>query len=213
MRRPRYGPQNVSQLPDPFVVDGDIEATGSLLFGKGGSFVAGSISADSNDFYGVIIRAKTASPSVAVIGFAKSDGTVVGLLDEDGNLDIDGVITAASCSGKYTPTLTNTLNITSSSSNANARWMRMGNLVWVSMGISVRPAGAGTTALTVSLPIASNLSASTQLSGGIAFTDVPRTAGIVEGDAAGDTALVSFTSSGAFPLEAPATIWFSYEIL
>lgn len=58
-------------------------------------------------------------------------------------------------SGTYTPTLTNTTNVTSSSAKV-AQWMRVGNVVTVSGRVDINPAiGSTLTQLEVSLPIAS----------------------------------------------------------
>lgn len=119
--------------------------------------------------------------------------------------------TPAIQSGTYTPTLTNTTNITSSTSNADVRWVRVGNVVTVSGGVTVRPAGAGTCALGISLPIASSLAASTELSGVVSYTVLA--AGTVIGDATNDRATASFSASADPGIEAPTTFIFQYEVL
>jgi hypothetical protein len=62
-------------------------------------------------------------------------------------------------SGTYTPTLTNTTNVASSTASS-CQYMRVGNVVTVSGQVDITPTSAGAiTVLGVSLPIASNLSA------------------------------------------------------
>lgn len=119
--------------------------------------------------------------------------------------------TPAIQSGTYTPTLTNTTNITSSTSNADVRWVRVGNVVTVSGGVTVRPAGAGTCVLGISLPIASSLAASNELSGVVSYTVLA--AGTVLGDATNDRATASFTASVDPGIEVPTTFIFQYEVL
>lgn len=119
--------------------------------------------------------------------------------------------TPALQSGTYTPTLSNTTNITSSTANADAKWFRVGNIVRVSCQVSVRPAGAGSCVLGVSLPIASNLAASTELSGvGVWSTTI---VGSVTGDTTNDRATFTFTATADPGVEAPTQIEFSYEVL
>lgn len=60
--------------------------------------------------------------------------------------------------GNYTPTLTNTANITSSSLT-NATYTRIGDIVTVNLGFSVDPTAANTnTVLTITLPISRTVS-------------------------------------------------------
>lgn len=60
-------------------------------------------------------------------------------------------------SGTYTPTLTNTTNITASTANT-AYYTRVGNMVTVSGRVSIDPTATGSITLGVSLPIASDIS-------------------------------------------------------
>jgi hypothetical protein len=60
-------------------------------------------------------------------------------------------------SGTYTPTLTNTTNITASTANTTY-YTRVGNMVMVSGRVSIDPTAAGSITLGVSLPIASDIS-------------------------------------------------------
>lgn len=119
--------------------------------------------------------------------------------------------TPAIQSGTYTPTLTNTTNITSSTSNADVRWVRVGNVVKVSGYVNARPTAAGACALALSIPIASSLAATTELTGVCHLsTDA---GGYILGDTTNDRATLSFKSGAAYPVEAPVAFEFSYEVL
>lgn len=119
-------------------------------------------------------------------------------------------------SGTYTPTLTNTTNI-SASSSAVCQWMRVGNVVTVSGQVSVTPTAGGSTltSLGISLPIASALASATQASGTAGHNASsgapPVSAGIVEADATNDRARViwgSLTTSAV-----PLSFVFTYVVL
>ena len=86
-------------------------------------------------------------------------------------------------SANYTPTLTNTTNITSSSVNIDTRYQRIGDIVTAYYSLIVDPAVTATpTEIRVTLPIDSNPSAS--LSGSGAFNDTnPVAACVVPVDA------------------------------
>jgi hypothetical protein len=74
-------------------------------------------------------------------------------------------------SGTYTPTLTNTTNI-SASTAAACQYMRVGNTVTVSgqvSGITMTAAGSANTVLRMTLPVASNLSAVRHVGGAGVF--------------------------------------------
>lgn len=89
--------------------------------------------------------------------------------------------------GTYTPTLHNTTNLSASTSNLS-HYVRIGNMVIVMGYAAVDPTAAGSTELGISLPIASNFSADTQLVGTAAALAVAgQSAGIV-GSVANDRA-------------------------
>lgn len=115
--------------------------------------------------------------------------------------------------GTYTPTLTNTTNISSSTAEPCV-YQRIGNVVSVNCPINLTcTAGSNTTTLLeVSLPVASDFDASTDLSGGIS-SDASTSSehGRVSPDTANDRAEVSFfcnSTSGT----ATRTIQFSYVV-
>ena len=112
-------------------------------------------------------------------------------------------------SGTYTPTLTNSLNITSSTAAVN-QWMRVGNVVTVSGTLLAScTSGTGTeTQLRVSLPIASALAGINQLGGSGAHNISPVQ---IYADATPDVAQLTWFSSstGSFVL----SFNFSYLIV
>lgn len=96
--------------------------------------------------------------------------------------------------GTYTPTLTGVSNVGSTSSQL-CRYVRVGDIVTVSGLIQVTPTlTATTTNLRASLPIASNLAASIDLSGPVNTSS--GVAGNIIGDSTNDAASITFTSNG-----------------
>ena len=188
-------------------------ASGTMYAGDGAAALpAYSFASSGNSDCGLFLSSN--KPAIS------TNGTQVCLFDTDRLTLAAGYhVTSATAtgttpaiqSGTYTPTLTNTTNITSSTSNADVRWVRVGNVVTVSGGVTVRPAGAGTCALEISLPIASSLAASTELSGVVSYTVLA--AGTVIGDATNDRATASFSASADPGIEAPTTFIFQYEVL
>jgi len=67
-------------------------------------------------------------------------------------------------SGTYTPTLTNTTNVSSSTASA-CQYMRVGNTVTVSGQVAITPTAAANTVLGITLPIASTFAATNNLGG------------------------------------------------
>jgi hypothetical protein len=104
-------------------------------------------------------------------------------------------------SGTYTPTLTNTTNVASSTASG-CQYMRVGNVVTVSGQVAVTPTATGNTILGISLPIASNFSGSQQL-GGTALAQTTTQGVVLYGDAINDRAV--------FRLQAAATTALTYH--
>ena len=96
-------------------------------------------------------------------------------------------------SGTYTPTLSNTTNVASSTS-AICQYMRVGNVVTVSGEIVIVPTAGTTTAtyLGISLPVASNLAATRQLAGTAVDSFNLNTPGRIRGVSATDVAQLEF---------------------
>lgn len=95
--------------------------------------------------------------------------------------------------GTYTPTLSNTTNVASSTASV-CHYMRVGSVVTVSGAVTIDVTAATATLLGMSLPIASNFSASTQLGGvastydGVAVNEVAE----IIGDSTNDRASIRF---------------------
>ncbi len=100
------------------------------------------------------------------------------------------------CSGTYTPTSTSVANLDANpTTNANWTWTRVGNVVIVAGTFSANPTTASTTTtFDLTLPIASSLTASTQLAGTAVKVDAARDGLVasVVGEPTGDKARVSY---------------------
>lgn len=116
-------------------------------------------------------------------------------------------------SGSYTPTFTNTTNI-SSSTPVTCYYTRVGNVVSVFGRVDVTATATGNTVLGVSLPIASNLTTNAQLSGTVATTSATvanNVSGRINGDTTNDRAQVQWNS--ALTTSVSYSINFSYVIV
>lgn len=97
----------------------------------------------------------------------------------------------------YTPTLTNTTNITSSSAGV-CQYMKVGDVVTVSGRVDVTATATGNTTLGISLPIASNLTSNSELAGTAAYTSATvanNSFARISGDTTNDRATMSFNST------------------
>lgn len=132
--------------------------------------------------------------------------------------DTAAAIRAHVSTGTYTPTLTNTTNIASSSVYGTFYYTRIGNTVTVTGIVSIDPTATSTTTqLEISLPIASNLTNFWQLTGqmgtnggGVSTTDAP--GGIIVGSTADDRAVLVFLT-GTNSTANDYSIRFTYEVL
>ncbi len=105
----------------------------------------------------------------------------------------------AATAGTYTPTLTNVTNLDASTS-APCFYMRVGNTVFVQGIIIVDPTTASNTAteVDISLPIASNLTTSTDVSGFCSATDSTISEhGFINADTSNDRAKAQFKAGSA----------------
>jgi hypothetical protein len=111
--------------------------------------------------------------------------------------------------GTYTPTLSNTTNVTSSVS-AVCQWMRVGKVVMVSGVIEVRPtSGIGVlTEVGITLPVASNFAAATNLGGAGAHNS---SAVNIYANVVDDRAFAFFFSSTASSTQLPFS--FTYLVI
>lgn len=127
-------------------------------------------------------------------------------------VDAQGRLTAASgnaipvlASGTYTPTLTNTANIDASTPHVS-QYMRIGNIVSVNGYVDVDPTATGACELQISLPIASNIGATTDVNG-VANAFVPQSdSAIILGSSTTDRASMQFTASTVASRE----MWFTF---
>lgn len=123
-----------------------------------------------------------------------------------------GNVTAANIlSGTYTPTLTNTTNITSSTPR-QCTYMRVGNMVTVSGQFDVRfTTGATPSVLEISIPIASNFTTVYQAGGTAESIALASEGGGIRANAT--TNIVELTMVNVTTTSRTMTFTFSYEIL
>lgn len=96
-------------------------------------------------------------------------------------------------SGTWTPTLTNTTNITASTART-CMYIRVGNVVQVSGNIDVDATAVGDIVLGISLPIASNFTAAADAAGTTGVNN-SSTDGFIQADTTNDR-LIAYTSMG-----------------
>lgn len=114
--------------------------------------------------------------------------------------------------GTYTPTLTNSANIDSSTAYVTS-YTKIGNMVYVSGKVDVNnTADATLTTLGISLPIVSNLANEQELAG--VMSSCSSTAvqvGRISGDTANDRAQVNFIAAGTS--NNGFSFYFAYRII
>lgn len=149
---------------------------------------AGGVEFLTDKYYGTITTG-TARKEFTLNDAALTSGTVP-VATTNGRLT-DGLIIA---SGTYTPTLTNGTNVASSTS-AVCHYIRVGNQVHVMGQVSIDPTASATnTAFEISLPIASDLAATADLSGmGTESLQATVTATVIA-QTTNNTASVTFTA-------------------
>jgi hypothetical protein len=115
--------------------------------------------------------------------------------------------------GTYTPTLTNTTNITSSTALL-LRWIRINNAVAVFGRVNFVPTVAGACTLRLSLPISNNNFAVTSEAGGVGTANrATSTFGSFAIAAIASTQLVSFTGWASYTTNTEHGLAFLYEIV
>lgn len=126
--------------------------------------VTTDVSAGSEDF-DLVFRTMSAGAAAAERLRITSDGRVYGTALHNNAGSVTGTTNQHIASGTYTPTLTNISNVDSSTPR-QCQWTRVGNVVCVSGEIDIDPTSLDTnTRLRISLPIASDLNAASNLSG------------------------------------------------
>jgi hypothetical protein len=187
--------------------------------GFGGSDAKQSIAfyaANDGTLFAEIVQGLSASGNGSTFSFhTKSDAGACAekmLLDEDGDLTITGGVSAANLTaGSYTPTITNVANVTGTMTPSAFRYQRVGNQVHVTgilSGFSCSVADTLTRAR-ISLPIASNLGASTDASG-VASHAQSVTTGYAIADAANNEVEVNFFGRASTTAIA---VTFIYEVI
>jgi hypothetical protein len=157
---------------------------------------------DSAGYVGIANTAAACALDVTG-GIQTSRTTVTSPATTDGNI----------FSGSYTPTFTNTTNI-SSSTPVTCYYTRVGNVVSVFGRVDVTATATGNTVLGVSLPIASNLTTNAQLSGTVATTSATvanNVSGRINGDTTNDRATVQWNA--VLTTAVTYSINFSYVIV
>jgi hypothetical protein len=121
-------------------------------------------------------------------------------------------------SGTYTPTFTAVANVTGTPavSTGNWKWTRVGNCVTIAGNVSIQATTQNnSTSVGISLPIASNIATTGDLSGTAASTSTSQVTGaLVNGDATNDRATLSFiAATGTSGLSTTWTVIAMYEVL
>ncbi len=107
----------------------------------------------------------------------------------------DGVAGITLASGDYVGTIAGDLNIAATDENVIGTWSRVGDIVHVSGGFNARAAAAGfLSSVQVSLPVTSDIAASTNITG-VFNSDFAGTTGKVLGDVSSNRLIVQFTTS------------------
>jgi hypothetical protein len=110
-------------------------------------------------------------------------------------VDLSTLLTGLNvASGSYTATLTNGTNVGSSTFNS-AYYTRVGNIVTVTMYITIDPTSTGATDIGISLPVASNLASGNDLIGHGTCTQVPAQTVTMGGDTSNDRANLVFVAT------------------
>lgn len=114
-------------------------------------------------------------------------------------------------SGTYTPTLTNVTNIAASTA-AVCQWMRVGDVVTVSGSVDIDPTAAGDCTLRMSLPVASNFTATSQAGGAFSTRAAgQKDTGSIAANVANDSAEFFFNAANI--ANAIYQFTFTYQVL
>jgi len=113
-------------------------------------------------------------------------------------------------SGTYTPTLSNTTNVSASTPRLS-QYLRVGNTVTVSGQLDLTPAGAGALLLGISLPIASAFTTAFQLGGVASPITIENVPAGIEADAPNDRASLKFIASATDART--LTFTFTYQVI
>jgi hypothetical protein len=143
----------------------------------------------------------------------ESDGRIFATAIHNSAGAVTGATNQYIASGTWTPTLTNSTNI-SASTPKEGKWIRVGNVVHCAVQLDIDPTSASAfSQIRISLPIASNMTASTDLSGTATPSAGPANVmvGGCVGDSATDTCVMTFYC-GADATNVSWVATFSYEV-
>lgn len=124
-----------------------------------------------------------------------SDGRLYGTALHNNAGAVTGTTNQYIASGTYTPTITAVANCTVNSATLSS-WMRVGNVVTVTVQLNIDPTlTATTTQVRVSLPIASNFAGGNQCGGTAYCPGIASLGAAILADVANDEALIQFVST------------------
>lgn len=113
-------------------------------------------------------------------------------------------------SGTYTPTLTPATNADSATASAPWMWTRIGDIVTVDGPVNIDPTATGLVTVRADLPVASNLAASTDLSG-VMGSSAGGQVGTVVAHSVLHVANISFVATGTTGIN--FGIHFAYRVI
>lgn len=115
---------------------------------------AGYVTSSGVTSIGVTAPITSSGGTAPTIGISAATAVAAGSMSAADKIKL-GLIT----SGTYTPTLTNTTNVSSSSTPSDWQYIRVGSVVTVSGQLNFSPTAAGAIEVQATLPIASNFAA------------------------------------------------------
>lgn len=141
----------------------------------------------------------------------KTDGRICGTALHNSSGSMAGTTEQFIGSGTYTPTITNVAGMSAISAQVS-QWIRVGNVVTVSGMFLATTTGATINQVNVSLPIASNLTAQSDLNGVTShWSALSGNPPQCYADASADAARVAFTPA-AGSTGIATQFWFQYEV-
>lgn len=181
---------------------------GIQYFGNEHASFPGSILIYAGDQVGGVVEVYTGAFALNT-RFQRSGGVSIGTTTDpgDNNLLVAGTIESGGALtigasggnvvwGTYTPTLTGVTNVDSTTA-AVCNYMRVGNQVIVSGTLGVDPTATTSTAVGISLPIASNFGATTDAAGVAAGGQLVNEPGLISADAANNRATLGFNANAS----------------
>jgi hypothetical protein len=141
----------------------------------------------------------------ALYSYSPDSGDVLTAVDPTGNAQWQA---PAYSSGTYTPSVTNMVNI-ASTTTIKSNWSRVGNIVTVAGYVSVTTSGNGLAQLGLSLPVASNFTTRYEGSGTLTTT---KHFGEIYSHVSNDNVVLEFQHSGSTGADEFRYV-FVYEIL